>query len=104
VRFGQEHVGAPGLVLGGLLATLADEVMGSVGHGGDGVRLTAEFTIRYRRPVAVERDLVCRAGVGDSAGRRYAVVSVIVGADDPDVVLAEAEATFVLVDDPASAP
>jgi hypothetical protein len=32
------------------------------------------------------------------------VVSVIVGADDPDVVRAEAEATFVLVDDPASAP
>ena len=104
VRFGHEHVGAPGLVHGGLLATLADEVMGSVEHGGDGVRLTAELTIRYRRPVAVERDLVCRARVDDSSGRRYTVVSVIVGADDPDVVLAEAEATFVLVDDPASRP
>ena len=50
----------------GLLATFADEVMGFVQHGGNAVRLTAEMTLRYRRPTPVDTELVCRAQAGET--------------------------------------
>src|SRR5690242_15405999 len=61
VHFGLEHQGAPGLVHGGLLATLLDETMGAVTYGGKVTRVTAEMTVRYRRPTPAGIDLVCRA-------------------------------------------
>ncbi len=97
VRFGPDAEGAPGLVHGGLLATFADEVMGFVPHGGNAVRLTAEMTIRYRRPTPLETELVCRATPGSTSGRRFAVNAVITRADDAATVLAEVDATYVLV-------
>ena len=99
MRFGTEHTGPPGLVHGGLLATFADEVMGSVEHGGTGLRLTADMTLRYRQPTPVDADLVCRARLGEVRGRRYTVVAEITAAGAPDIVLAEATATYVLIDE-----
>ena len=104
VRFGADAEGAPGLVHGGLLATFADEVMGFVSHGGNAVRLTAEMTIRYRRPTPLDTELVCRAAPGAESGRRFTVNAVITRADDDGAVLAEAEATYVLLVPSARAP
>jgi acyl-coenzyme A thioesterase PaaI-like protein len=100
VRFGASCEGAPGLVHGGLLATFADEVMGFVQHGDGDVRLTAEMTIRYRQPTPLDTDLVCRATGGALTGRRFTVHSVITAAD-ADTVLADADATYVLMTTPA---
>ena len=97
VRFGRGAEGAPGLVHGGLLATFADEVMGFVPHGGNAVRLTAEMTIRYRRPTPVETELVCRATPGETSERRFTVNAVITAADDDTTVLAEVDATYVVL-------
>ncbi len=97
VRFGPDAEGAPGLVHGGLLATFADEVMGFVQQGGNAVRLTAEMTLRYRRPTPVDTELVCRAQAGQTTGRRFHVHAVISTADDDTTVLAEADATYVLM-------
>ena len=101
VRFDDGSEGAPGLVHGGLLATLADEVMGYVPHGGNAVRLTTELTIRYRRPTPVDTDLRCvaqtRARAGETDGRRFTVDAVITTADDETTVLAEVDATYVLL-------
>ncbi len=96
VRFGHDAEGAPGLVHGGLLATFADEVMGFVPQGGNAVRLTAEMTIRYRRPTPIETELVCRATPGETSGRRFTVNAVITAVDDT-TVLAEVDATYVLL-------
>ena len=97
VRFGGDAEGAPGLVHGGLLATFADEVMGFVQHGGNAVRLTAEMTLRYRRPTPVDTELVCRAQAGETTGRRFHVHAVITTADDDSTVFADADATYVLM-------
>ncbi len=97
VRFGPDAEGAPGLVHGGLLATFADEVMGYVQHGGNAVRLTAEMTLRYRRPTPVNTDLRCRARAGETTDRRFHVHAVITTIDDDTTVLAEADATYVLL-------
>ncbi len=104
VRFGSGYEGAPGLVHGGLLATLADEVMGNVPHGGNAVRLTTEMSIRYRRPTPIDTDLVCRARPGPLDGRRFTVHAVITAAGDESTVLAEVDATYVLVPDTAATP
>jgi uncharacterized protein (TIGR00369 family) len=97
VRFGPEHQGAPGLVHGGLLATLIDETMGAVVHGGRVTRVTAEMTVRYRRPTPIDTDLVCRAHVGDVDGRRFTVLATIAAASSEDEVLVEGEAIYVLL-------
>ena len=96
VRFGTDHQGPPGLVHGGLLATLLDETMGTVPYGAPGIRLTAEMTVRYRRPTPIETDLVCRARVAAVSGRGFSVSATIVSADAEDVVLVEGSATYVL--------
>jgi acyl-coenzyme A thioesterase PaaI-like protein len=98
VRFGAGCEGAPGLVHGGLLATFADEVMGFVHHGDGAVRVTAEMTIRYRRPTPLDTDLVCRARAGEMSGRRFTVHAVITAAADDALPLADAEATYVFLD------
>jgi acyl-coenzyme A thioesterase PaaI-like protein len=97
VTFGADAEGAPGLVHGGLLAPFADEVMGFVPHGGNAVRLTAEMTLRYRRPTPVDTELVCRAHAGETTGRRFHVHAAITTADDETNVLAEADAVYVLM-------
>jgi len=96
VRFGADAEGAPGLVHGGLLATFADEVMGHVEHGGNAVRVTAELCIRYRRPTPLGTELRCRARRGETSERRFVVHAEITRADDA-TVLAEANATYVLL-------
>ena len=97
VHFGPEHQGAPGLVHGGLLATLVDETMGAVVHGGKVTRVTAEMTLRYRRPTPVGTDLVCRASLGEVDGRRFKVLATVTASGAEDDVLVEAEATYVLL-------
>lgn len=98
VRFSRDAEGAPGLVHGGLLATLADEVMGHVSHGGNAVRVTAEMTIRYLRPTPTETDLCCRASVVEASGRRFRVRAIITTAGDEDELeLAAAQATYVVL-------
>ncbi len=104
VCFGAGYEGAPGLVHGGLLATFADEVMGYVEHGANEVRLTAEMTIRYRRPTPIGTDLLCRARPGPLDGRRFTMHAAITAADDESTVLAEVDATYVLVPDTAATP
>jgi uncharacterized protein (TIGR00369 family) len=96
VRFGRDAEGAPGLVHGGLLATLADEVMGYVPYGGNAVRVTAEMTIRYLKPTPTETVLCCRASVVDQSGRTFGVRAVITAAGD-DAPLVEAHATYVVL-------
>jgi uncharacterized protein (TIGR00369 family) len=96
VRFGRDAEGAPGLVHGGLLATLADEVMGYLPHGGNAVRVTAEMTIRYLRPTPTETELCCRASAIERAGRKFRVRAIITAAGD-DEPLAEAHATYVVL-------
>ena len=98
VRFGRHHQGPPGIVHGGLLATLVDEAMGTVPHDGRGVRVTSEMTVRYRRPTPIDTDLVCRAHINDAAARGFTVEATIVASDEPDVVLVEGRATYVLLE------
>jgi len=95
VTLGKPHEGPPGLVHGGVVATLLDHVLAravrATGRGG----LTATLTVTYRRPVRLGVPLLATAEVGTTDGRRTTAVARLVAEDDPGTTLAEAEGLFV---------
>jgi uncharacterized protein (TIGR00369 family) len=95
VTLGKPHEGPPGLVHGGVVATLLDHVLAravrAAGRGG----LTATLTVTYRRPVRLGVPLLATAGIGATDGRRTTAHARLVAGDDPDTTLAEAEGLFV---------
>ena len=95
VTVGKKHEGPPGLVHGGVVATLLDHVLArsarSAGHGG----LTATLTITYRRPVHLGVPLVVTGQLGEVEGRRATATARLVAEDDLATTLAEGEAVLV---------
>jgi uncharacterized protein (TIGR00369 family) len=95
VTLGKPHEGPPGLVHGGVVATLLDHVLAravrAAGRGG----LTATLTVNYRRPVQLGVPLLATAEIGTTDGRRTTATARIVAEDDPGSTLAEAEGLFV---------
>jgi uncharacterized protein (TIGR00369 family) len=95
VTIGKTHEGPPGLVHGGVVATLLDHVLAravrAAGRGG----LTATLTVTYRRPVQLGVPLVVTAEMGSVDGRRTTAHARLVAEDDPGTTLAEAEGLFV---------
>jgi uncharacterized protein (TIGR00369 family) len=95
VTLGKPHEGPPGLVHGGVVATLLDHVLAravrAAGRGG----LTATLTVTYRRPVHLGVALVAIAELGTTDGRRTTAHARLVAEDDPGTTLAEAEGLFV---------
>jgi uncharacterized protein (TIGR00369 family) len=95
VTLGKPHEGPPGLVHGGVVATLLDHVLAravrAAGRGG----LTATLTVTYRRPVHLGVPLVATAEIGEVDGRRTTASARLVAEDDPTTPLAEAQGLFV---------
>jgi uncharacterized protein (TIGR00369 family) len=95
VTVGKMHEGPPGLVHGGVVATLLDHVLAravrAAGRGG----LTATLTVTYRRPVQLGVPLVATAEMGTTDGRRTTATARLAAEDDPATTLAEAEGLFV---------
>jgi acyl-coenzyme A thioesterase PaaI-like protein len=95
VTVGKAHEGPPGLVHGGVIATLLDHVLAraprTVGHGG----LTGSLTVRYRRPVPLGTPLVVEGHLESTTGRRATARATLATAADPGTPLAEGEALLV---------
>ena len=95
VTLGKAYEGPPGLVHGGVIATLLDHVLAraprSAGHGG----LTSSLTVRYRRPVPLGAPLVLEAQVTSTEGRHATARATLAAASAPEVPLAEGEALLV---------
>lgn len=95
VTVGKQHEGPPGLVHGGVVATLLDHVLArsarGAGHGG----LTATLTVTYRRPVHLGVPLVVTGRLVSVEGRRATATARLVAEDDPDTTLADGEALLV---------
>ncbi len=95
VTVGKAHEGPPGLVHGGVVATLLDHVLAravrAAGRGG----LTGTLTVHYRRPVPLGVPLLLGAEAGEASGRRTTATARLATEDDPDTVLAHAQGLFV---------
>jgi acyl-coenzyme A thioesterase PaaI-like protein len=95
-----EHFqGYPGVVHGGIVAAMLDEVTGRVHMGGDPPRFmfTAKLNIRYRKNVPIGQPLRIIGHAGKSKGRMAVATAEIFGPDDE--LLAEAEALLINVPD-----
>jgi uncharacterized protein (TIGR00369 family) len=95
VTVGKPHEGPPGLVHGGVVATLLDHVLARAVRAAGRSGLTATLTVRYRRPVHLGVPLLLSAEVGETSGRRTTATARLTARDDPGTVLAEAEGLFV---------
>ena len=91
--------GYPGVVHGGVVAAMLDEVTGRVHMGGDPPRFmfTARLDVRYRKNVPVGQPLRIVGRAGKSRERTALATGQIIGPDGD--ILAEAEAVLVNVPD-----
>lgn len=94
-----EHFqGYPGVVHGGIVAAMLDEVSGRAMLQGEPPRfmVTAKLDVRYRKPVPVGKRIILEGRAKEDNGRVATVTGAIY--DENHVLLAEAEA--VLADIP----
>lgn len=70
--------GAPGIVHGGIQATLLDEAMCMTAYAkaGTGV-VTGELTVRYLRPVPTATPLVVAGRITETRGRSFFIAGII---------------------------
>jgi acyl-coenzyme A thioesterase PaaI-like protein len=93
-HFDERHQGAPGIAHGGLVAAALDEACGLLATWHRFPTVTARIFVRYRRPVAINTELLVRAEIESSSGRRIRVQAAVT---DGDERLAEARAAFLHV-------
>jgi uncharacterized protein (TIGR00369 family) len=95
-KLGVEYQGAFGIIHGGVIATVLDEVMGKVCRFRQVRALTAEMNVVYLAPVRVDQDLVVEGYEKGMAGRNLQLVGEI--KDTAGKVLARSTGRFVVVD------
>ncbi len=96
VRLGFPYEGPPGLVHGGIIAGLFDEILGAANLARGLRAMTATLTVRYRKPTPLGEELTLRARVVDQSGRRVRTTAEMLFGE---VVTAEAEGVFVGFDE-----
>jgi uncharacterized protein (TIGR00369 family) len=96
-----QYQGYPGVVHGGIIATMLDEVISRTVFRGDPPRfvVTAKLSIRYRKPVPVETPLKLVGRVVEDKGKVISVAGEIYGPEGTllasgDAVLVEVERSF----------
>jgi acyl-coenzyme A thioesterase PaaI-like protein len=94
VRLGALHEGPPGLVHGGWVAALLDEVLAVLQRDAGVGGVTAELTVRYRRPTPVDADLEFAGWIVEDRERDVVARATCEAAGS---VVAEADARFVRV-------
>lgn len=95
-KLGAEYQGAFGIIHGGVIAVVLDEVMGKVCRF-RGVRaVTAEMNIAYLAPVRVDQDVVVEGYEKEMAGRNLHLIGEI--KDTAGKILARSTGRFVVVD------
>ena len=89
VRFGTTYEGAPGLVHGGVLAMVMDQVFGEAGMAAHVAGMTIGLEIRYAAPTPVHTDLLLEAHVV-TAGERIVEMAGAITANGVTTVTATA--------------
>jgi uncharacterized protein (TIGR00369 family) len=94
-RLGAEYQGAFGIIHGGVIAVVLDEVMGKVCRF-RGVRaVTAEMNVEYLKPVWVDADLVVEGYEKEIEGRNLHLIGEI--KDRSGRLLARSRGRFVIL-------
>ena len=94
-----EHQGFPGVIHGGIIATILDEALNRTSFllNQPSWTMTGRLEIRYRLSVPYSVPLRVRATLLSQRGRMMQARGKITRADDESVVFAEAQGTFMKV-------
>lgn len=92
---GEDWQGVEGIVHGGLVATVLDEVMAWELYGFDEVAVTARMEVTYRKPVPTGQPLRATARLVENRGRAKRLHGEI--RDSSGELLASSDALFVAV-------
>jgi acyl-coenzyme A thioesterase PaaI-like protein len=95
VTFGPVFEGAPGFVHGGIVAAAFDQLFGYLQLRKQTPSLTRSLTVRYHRPTPIATELLLRARVSTSEGRKHHVEAEL---RSLGVVTADAEGTFICLE------
>jgi len=97
----ETYQGYPGVVHGGIIAAMLDEVSGRVFMGGDPPRFmfTAQLSVRYRKPVPTGKPLKLVGIAGKDKGRIVQARGELY--DSAGTLLAEAETILAEIQDNA---
>jgi uncharacterized protein (TIGR00369 family) len=90
-----QHQGYPGLMHGGLVATILDEAMGWAIYGRGIWAMTARMQVRFRRSVPLDRRLRVSAHVTNERQRLLQARAEL--RDERGTLLAEGEGAFLRV-------
>lgn len=93
----EEHQGFPGVIHGGIVATILDEALNrtSMLSKQPAWTMTGRLEVRYRRYVPYGQLLRVRAWLEMERGRMMQAKGVLMLAGDEGAVLAEAQGTFM---------
>jgi acyl-coenzyme A thioesterase PaaI-like protein len=94
---GVEFAGFPGVVHGGILATLLDEALNRTTVREKRWLMTGRLEVRYRAAAPVGRPLRITARTLSSRKRMVQATGEIRLADEPETVIADAQGTFLPV-------
>ncbi len=97
---GPEHQSYDGIMHGGLVSTLLDEVMARYIHAKGFNAVTARLEVRFRHPTPIKQQLTITAKIVSQRGKLYQIKGEIALHDG--TVTAEGNATIAVVEDTAS--
>ncbi len=100
IRPDQRMQGAMGTTHGGFISLLLDEVMGK-SLSVRGIKApTAQLLVNFRKPMVLGQEYELRSWIESQQGRKKFVKGEVRMAHDPDVLVAEASALFLEIQQP----
>ena len=94
MTFREEHQGGPGLAHGGVVGAALDEACGLLATWHRFPAVTARFTVRFRKPAPINRELRVTSRISSARGRRIQISAELL---DGGTLLADAEGAFLHV-------
>ena len=92
-----EHQGYDGIMHGGLISTVLDEVMARYIHKKGHNAVTARLDVRFRHPISIGQQFTAVAKISGRRGNMYEVVAEIILLDG--TVAAQGKATIAILED-----
>lgn len=91
-----EHQGYDGIMHGGLVSTLLDEVMARYIYAKGYNAVTARLDVRFKKPTPIGQELTVRAKIAGKRGNMYEVIGEITLPDG--TITAQGKATVAVLE------
>jgi len=94
---GPQHQGYDGIMHGGLVSTILDEVMARYLYAKGFNAVTAKLEVRFRKPTPIGQQLTVTGKIAGKRGNMYELVSTITLPDG--TITAQGKATVAVLED-----